>query len=160
MSVSAFSNDTLARFNGNCSLVCPKCNTAGRVNEISSKMKSVPQYLVLASVQRELAFGTFILGKVVTVSFVFRTVSLYFSAAFFVITVVPTSQIYLERSPPASPLAAVHTDHDGILHRTFSCVGPQTSPHRCTGRLYTRSPGGILYSKSSILPDYYFNKYL
>lgn len=55
-------------------------------------------------------------------SFALRTVSLCFSVDFFVITVVPASQIYLERSPPAAPVAAVHTDHDGILHRTFSCV--------------------------------------
>lgn len=53
-SVSAFSNVTLARFNGSHTLNMPKVKLV-RHPEISSKMKLVPQYLVLAFVQGELA---------------------------------------------------------------------------------------------------------
>lgn len=50
----------------------------------------------------------------------------------------------MERSPPAPSPAAVHPDHDGILHRAVARVRPQAPPHRRAGRLCTGSPGGLL----------------
>lgn len=59
-------------------------------------------------------------------------------------TVLSAGQIHVEGSPPAPSPAAVHPDHDGILHRAVARLRPQAPPHRRAGRLCTGSPGGLL----------------